>query len=343
MGHVGRLSTTQTQQTLTRDADRYVVESSESGCVCDMVVPFDQVRGFFERTQIQTAVNLSATDPDLILDPNCESPTMSIRFVGTSRTLSDYELLSKTHPVKEHRQNMTSKRETSRTKSAKSAKSETKRQAQIQNRLKMLKSAREIVTGGQDFAFFSIDVESWEKNHDIITEVGITRYLPRKGGWMINSSSNEIESDHIIIKEHRFYKNGDYVADASGNFEFGDSRFVPLTDLKATIASFMKTPSTIERQFVLVGHDVNVDIEYLRKLGYDLETIGFAVVFDTVEMWKAMAGTLNGISLNRLCGELNIPAWNLHNAGNDARYTMTAFLEMATRFRPDIEITNMDE
>ncbi|KAF3928845.1 hypothetical protein ABW20_dc0100069 [Dactylellina cionopaga] len=337
--------------------DRYVLETSESSGASGIVVPFEQVKTFFEQTQAETAVALSTNDPDLIFElaghPECVA-----RFIGTSRNWGDYGNLAKSIPSNhDFKATAHAPRRNATANTAKAARSEKKRQAQLQSRLNMMKSAVEVVRGGQDYVFFSIDIESWEKNHDIITEVGLTRYCPTTDGWIRATVENEIYSDHIIVKEHRFYKNGDYVADASGNFEFGESRFVPLAEMKAAIVSFMNAPSGNERQPVLVGHDVNMDIEYLRKLGYDLELAHFAIVFDTVEMWKATADISNSISLNRLCGELNITAWNLHNAGkkpgkipracpelyilyncadttlgNDARYTMNAFLEMAMRF-----------
>ncbi|KAK6542227.1 hypothetical protein TWF694_007981 [Orbilia ellipsospora] len=314
--------------------NRHVAESSQSGNVCGIIVPLEQVKAFFDRTEAETAVPLSAADPDLILDLGHEPSNVKIRFIETSRSWNDYEKLLKSLPNQEHNTTSSTERVL---KSTKLTKAEKKRRTQMQNRLNMLKSATELVGAGGDYAFFSIDIESWEKNHDIITEIGLTRYLPEPSNEAI-ARDTEISSEHIIIKEHRFYKNGDYVADASGNFEFGNTRYVPLANLKADIASFMSTPSTKERQFVLVGHDVNVDIEYLRKLGCNLEANNFAMVFDTVEMWKAMAGSSNGISLGRLCAQLDIAAWNLHNAGNDARYTMGAFIEMARRFRMDPEM-----
>ncbi|KAF3904325.1 hypothetical protein AA313_de0202108 [Arthrobotrys entomopaga] len=314
--------------------DIHVVESPHSDNVCGVVVPFEQVKIFFDRAEAETAVSLSITDPNLLLDLGDDFPNAKVRFIETSRSWNDYETLLKSLPSQEN--NATSSTERG-LKSAKSTKAENKRRTQMQNRLNMLKSATELVRGGKNYAFLSIDIESWEKNHDIITEIGLTRYLPEPSNDA-SARDSEISSEHIIIKEHRFYKNGDYVADASGNFEFGNTRYVPLADLKADIASFMNTPSTKERQFILVGHDVNVDIEYLRKLGCDLEASNFAMVFDTVEMWKAMAGSSNGISLGRLCAQLDIAAWNLHNAGNDARYTMGAFIELARRFKADPEM-----
>ncbi|KAK6344562.1 hypothetical protein TWF696_008193 [Orbilia brochopaga] len=331
-----------------RPWDIYVAQSPDSGSLGGIVVPFTQVKAFFEQTQSETDVMLSTRDRDLIFDPNGSSEFV-IHFVGTSQSWNSYEAISNTLVGQDFQAPVPTNRQS---KQAKNARSERKKQAQLQNRLNMLKSAAEIVNGKQDYAFISIDIESWEKNHDIITELGLSLYVSNAEHTNLDETGYHITSDHIIVKEHRSFKNGDYVADASGNFEFGKSRYVPLAELQATVASFMEAARTLpqadelkdsktsknrspetttnsQRQLVLVGHDVNADIEYLRKLGYNSELTQFTIIFDTMEMWKGIADTPNGISLTKLCNELGIVAWNVHNAGNDARYTLNAFLAMA--------------
>ncbi|KAF3910338.1 hypothetical protein ABW21_db0208828 [Orbilia brochopaga] len=335
--------------------DRYIARSSDAGSLGGIVVPFAQVKAFFEQTQYETDVTLSTKDRDLIFDPD-GSPGFVIHFVGTSQSWNSYETLANTLAGQELQMPVPINRQS---KQAKNARSEKKKQAQLQNRLNMLKSAAEIVGGKQDYAFVSVDIESWEKNHDIITELGLSLYIPATEDEAPDETGHGITSDHIIVTEHRFFKNGDYVADASGNFEFGTSKYVAVKELRAAVTSFMEAARTSQRdickdletsksctleiiasgqrQLVLVGHDVNADIEYLRKLGYDSELAQFTIIFDTMEMWKGMADTPNGISLSKLCNELGIVAWNLHNAGNDARYTLNAFLAMARRWqeKPD--------
>ncbi|EWC44039.1 hypothetical protein DRE_01391 [Drechslerella stenobrocha 248] len=351
-----------------RPWDIYVAESPESGSLGGVVVPFDQVKTFFELAQSETEVMLSTRDRDLALNLSGSSGFV-FRFIGNSQSQSDYDSLLQTISGPDSRVPMPPISQPSglaqpgsfnQQRLTKAAKSE-RRQAQLQNRLNMMKSAAEIVASNKDYLFLSVDIESWEKNHDIITELGLTRYFPNAERQDLGAMEKTIQSEHFIIKEHRSYKNGDYVADASGHFEFGESKYIPLANIKAAITSFTE-PDTVpqhptntsdgpkdvsdsfselalnsQRQLVLVGHDVNADIEYLRKLRYDAELSQFLMVFDTMEMWRAMADTPNGISLSRLCNELGIVAWNLHNAGNDARYTMNAFLEMALRWKKKTE------
>ncbi|KAK6529174.1 hypothetical protein TWF281_008360 [Arthrobotrys megalospora] len=314
--------------------DIYVVESSPGGSdVGGIVVPFEQVKAFFKQTETETAVGLRTNDRELVLDLGSSTDDV-VRLVGISTSWDDYEKLCMS-PITRACGSANASASASTPgrgpKQNKGAKSDKKRQAQIQNRRDMLNSAVEIFSKGRDYTYFSIDIESWEKNHDIITEVGLTKYLPGVRDESGKQTSDPV-SDHIIVKEHRRYKNGDYVADASGNFEFGNSKQIPLADIKTTIAMFMDVPENHQR--ILVGHDINADIEYLRKLGYDDELKDFAMILDTVEIWKAVADTFDGISLGRLCRELDISAWNLHNAGNDARYTMEAFIKMISRTAP---------
>ncbi|KAF3158341.1 hypothetical protein TWF225_002334 [Orbilia oligospora] len=310
--------------------DLYIVEYSSNRN--DIVVPLEQVKTFFRQTEAETAVALLRSDRELALDLG-PSTNHAIRLVGRSSSWDDYEGLFATSlsppsfPAREHTSTSTNP-PIKGPRQNRAAKSDKKRQTQIENRRNMLRSAVEIFNGEGDCTFFSIDIESWERNHDIVTEVGLTKYTPStkvdQGGTI-----GEKISDHIIIKEHRRYKNGNYVADASGNFEFGNSRLVPLAETKEAIVAFMCAPEKYQR--ILIGHDINADIEYLRKLGYDDELKDFSMIFDTAEIWKAFADTFDGIGLSRLCSELDISAWNLHNAGNDARYTMEAFVKMISR------------
>ncbi|KAK6335322.1 hypothetical protein TWF718_010752 [Orbilia javanica] len=321
--------------------DLYIVESSSNGSdIGGIVVPLEQVKTFFTQTEAETAVTLLKSERELVLDLGPPSEYV-VRLVGISTSSSDYEKLLCMQPslpsssppsLQSPPPSLPSSGHCGASINAsgrssrlnRGTKSDKKRQAQIENRRNMLKSAVEIFTRGEGYTFFSVDIESWERNHDIVTEVGLTKYIP---GTTLDHG--EPISDHIIIKEHRRYKNGSYVADASGNFEFGNSRQVPLAEIKGAIVAFMDAPESHQR--ILVGHDINADIEYLRKLGYDEELKGFSMTFDTVEIWKAFADTLDGIGLSRLCSQLDISAWNLHNAGNDARYTMDAFVKMVSR------------
>jgi hypothetical protein len=74
--------------------------------------------------------------------------------------------------------------------------------------------------------FISIDVESFERDHNLITEIGIATLdtadlatvSPGKGGtnWM-----SLIRARHFRIKEYEHLKNHEFVHGCAENFQFG--------------------------------------------------------------------------------------------------------------------------
>lgn len=74
--------------------------------------------------------------------------------------------------------------------------------------------------------FISIDVESFERDHNLITEIGIATLdtadiatvCPGKGGtnWM-----GLIRARHFRIKEYEHLKNHEFVHGCAENFQFG--------------------------------------------------------------------------------------------------------------------------
>lgn len=259
------------------------------------------------------------------LDCTKDVPPGSVfTFVGSSMTLAEYERIATLPEVRTqgmssatHAVNRGGLDLSIPSPSARPPQTKKKGRPQAEGRLEMLKAAANIVANGASYLFLSIDVETWEKNHDIVTELGLSRCLPRALGE--TAWGEHIQTSHFIVNEHRYYKNGDYVADASANFEFGDTAYVSLAKIPEMLSTFLDTETTLttNRQVVLVGHDIKGDIECLCKLGPDMQRHlrRSTMTFDTLEMWKGLRATSNGISLNRLCTELEIDAWNLHNAG----------------------------
>jgi len=119
------------------------------------------------------------------------------------------------------------------------------------------------------------------------------------------------------------------------------------------------------RKIILVGHDLQHDIEYLRDLGSRViksnsdsleaanntsplhnpssdrpaSNLSSAVpkihlAVDTATLHKFLTGETNTPSLARVCfGVGREGLWGLHNAGNDARYTMEALVGLAVKGR----------
>ncbi|PVH86847.1 hypothetical protein DL98DRAFT_567142 [Cadophora sp. DSE1049] len=195
--------------------------------------------------------------------------------------------------------------------------------------------------------FVCIDVEAYERSSRIITEIGIATLdtddleslAPGEGGaeWM-----KKIRARHFRINEHKHYNNTEFVAGCADRFEFGDSEFINLKDAPHIISTCFKPPFSgpgdvraenndqPKRNIILVGHDVGADIQYLQSIGYDvLNLSNLLEQADTAIMWRYLKRETNPRNLGSILADLGIIGWNLHNAGNDAVYTLQAMIGIA--------------
>ena len=115
-----------------------------------------------------------------------------------------------------------------------------------------------------------------------------------------------------------------------------------------------KQAATVEegeerRNIIFLGHDVDNDIAYLRKIGFDpLNRSNLLQTMDTRSMYQAYTHDPNPASLGRILGAFDFAGWHLHNAGNDAVYTIWALLAMAVasaaeRGSPDVVRRRVEE
>ncbi|KAI5853492.1 hypothetical protein BZA05DRAFT_418276 [Tricharina praecox] len=208
----------------------------------------------------------------------------------------------------------------------------------------------------------AIDVEAWEQDHNQITEIGIatldTALIPSAAELpalsladmdMANidydnpapktraSVINElIKCRHLRIHENRSLRNGIYVSDAADKFDFGESEWVSLGDVPAILGESLRffDENGNKRNVIIVGHDVKQDLAYLRITGYDVWNIKDLEVMDTTAMYKAVNDVHESRGLGRVLTDMGVIFWNLHNAGNDAAYTLQAFVCLADRGLP---------
>ncbi|KAK4988428.1 hypothetical protein LTR50_003942 [Elasticomyces elasticus] len=216
--------------------------------------------------------------------------------------------------------------------------------------------------------FICIDCESYERNHSLITEIGIAtldtndiKNIPPgvKGeAWFA-----KIRARHIRIKEHLHLENRDFVQGCAESFEFGKSEIVSLKDAPQVIGSCFKepfsapgssepadlldlsdtqstttttTPESPMRNVIILGHDTQQDISYLHTLGYSpLNLSTLLEVMDTRAMYQAHTRNAQPRSLANILYDFDLVGWNLHNAGNDAVYTMHVMLAMAVQGAQD--------
>lgn len=214
--------------------------------------------------------------------------------------------------------------------------------------------------------FVAIDVEAWERNQNIITEVGIAmldttdiqHIPPGEGGreWF-----KHIRARHVRIKENMWAVNGRWVADSAEWFGFGfvlpfsvslnleqeltlfreseivnQSRIVPLIREQIDRATFVDPVDGITkpRPVVLVFHEASSDIKYLEIVGYNVgEVKNVLEAVDTRQMHQYLVQSNNSGSLSAVLANLDISHRHLHNAGNDAVYTLQAMIGLAVKKR----------
>ncbi|KAI9928988.1 hypothetical protein MW887_001381 [Aspergillus wentii] len=208
--------------------------------------------------------------------------------------------------------------------------------------------------------FISVDVESNERCHSQVTEVGISTLdtldlvgiPPGESGinWI-----SRIRSRHFRVREYSHIVNREFIAGCPEHFEFGESEWVSIGALVKLTEGCFQPPYSCglpmsetegsqdgillddpefkhrPRNLVLVGHNPTADIGYLRGLGMTLfDRMGerFIDTVDTAEMFRIIKHEATQRSLGHILAGLGITGWHLHNAGNDARYTMEAMVGM---------------
>ena len=202
-----------------------------------------------------------------------------------------------------------------------------------------------------DAIYIAVDVEAYERVPHPITEVGIatldTRDLQGHAPGINGRDWQQfIRARHFRIQEYNNanYVNKDFVEGCPDKFEFGDSEFIGEDKICKAVADCFKEPysgpaaaateDTLgeKRNLILVGHDTSQDINYLRKLGFSVSNCSNIIdTMDTAAMFRAYTHDPNARSLGNVLYEFDLAGWNLHNAGNDAVYTLWAMLAICTK------------
>jgi len=153
----------------------------------------------------------------------------------------------------------------------------------------------------------AFDLEFWEHNTDLILEFG----------WSIVDYKGETTSVHLLVQENLDYENGTYTK--NNRHARTDTITVPL---KVALERFQK--DFLDKTDIIVGHGLESDIKVLgiNNFTFDREYL------DTSDIGGAIMDEQDKVSLTRLLDHLNIEAFNLHNAANDAEYVLDVFFEM---------------
>ncbi|KAK9380738.1 ribonuclease H-like domain-containing protein [Kockiozyma suomiensis] len=169
----------------------------------------------------------------------------------------------------------------------------------------------------QSKVFVAIDIEAYERNQGKITEIGIAIWdssLP---------STTAPDVRHFRVQESLHLRNGKYVPDASEKFDFGKSEILTLAACTAIVQQLF---DGLHDKSVFVGHDAKQDINFLKSIGVYLPN--YIPVADTLELWRMRFGNQAPARMRVVLNGLGISSQNLHNAGNDAYYTIQALKKM---------------
>ncbi|KAM9928741.1 hypothetical protein OXX59_001649 [Metschnikowia pulcherrima] len=171
---------------------------------------------------------------------------------------------------------------------------------------------------------FCVDVEAWEQDHDKVTEIGIAIYDPRDQEL---SLAPNIKTFHMVIIENEHLRNGNYVPDNSKKFCCGKSwRFTEDQAswfLQSLIDHYFDPD--YEMHCSLVGHDLKGDLQWLNRLGVRIAPN--VRKLDTQTVFAYTHGR-DGASLKKALTTVRQPYAFLHNAGNDAYYTVMLALKL---------------
>ncbi|KAJ7904609.1 hypothetical protein B0H14DRAFT_2663635 [Mycena olivaceomarginata] len=179
----------------------------------------------------------------------------------------------------------------------------------------------------------ALDFEDWEKDHTVITEFGY-----RSIHW---DNGDEVEdAGHLTVKEHEMYRNGTYVPDNRKHYQFGTTVEISKHAFKTKVSSLI-TALHSRGPIFLVFHDPSQDIKTLKQLEVPLHDAVFDLpealpskgifIVDTAVLFAALIGEgSNKPGLKQACNHLQIETNFLHNAGNDAYYTLSALRAMAS-------------
>ncbi|KAF5333090.1 hypothetical protein D9611_002437 [Ephemerocybe angulata] len=184
-------------------------------------------------------------------------------------------------------------------------------------------------------AWLAIDFEAWEMDHTVVTEFGWDMVCWKNGEKIENRG-------HIIVQEARGYTNSKYVPDYRYKYleGLGKSETVKRVELKARIANLIDDAAKYGPVY-LVFHDNNQDLKYLKQLGVELTVTHLIpdtapeegrIIVDTSDLIGALLGedTGNRRGLEKTCRLLQQDTLWLHNAGNDAHYTLSVMVAMAS-------------
>lgn len=205
-----------------------------------------------------------------------------------------------------------------------------------------------------------VDVEAYERDHGKVTEVGIATLDTRDLMQVTPGKDGEawrplIKARHFRVQEYSHLVNHEFVQGCPGSFFFGESEMVSLKDLPALVAECFMPPFSARpngelenehngpRNLIFLGHDTLTDVKYLQNIGFDpLSLPNLVESQDTASLYRVWQRQEQITRLGKMLERFDIRGHGLHNAGNDAVYTLQSFLaicvcEASIRNTPEVQ------
>ncbi|BGP42646.1 hypothetical protein JCM10449v2_006658 [Rhodotorula kratochvilovae] len=200
-------------------------------------------------------------------------------------------------------------------------------------------------------AFVALDVEFWERAQNFLLEFGWSSLV-----FSANKKTGKVEArrddQHVVVKENSSKRNGRFAPDARDHFDFGRTLHLPQRAIYHTLAALLDSLSAHQHVF-LIFHDPRGDLRSLGQIGFDEKrdfhadlrglgappqdgekaAEGKVWVVDTQRLFSAWINRKAQIGLEKACIEVKVPTKRLHNAGNDAHYTLDLFERLMNRRR----------
>lgn len=174
----------------------------------------------------------------------------------------------------------------------------------------------------------AFDIEAFEFNSRALLELGAAVFE-------LNLPSDPvvptITTHHFIMTENKNKKNGRFCENNRGNFCFGKSKTMPTDKVLQWLRHQISQPGT-----AIVGHNLASDLKFLREArvhgghkGLDKVLSSVAGSYDTQHIFQQVVMFDSPSKLGFILEYYGVRHDYLHNAGNDAYYTMVALLKMA--------------
>ena len=189
----------------------------------------------------------------------------------------------------------------------------------------------------RSIVFIAIDFElKW--NTEEVTEIGLsvlnmdeisstTRATPMSPLSYATTLAGHIKSYHLRTAQYYKWVNRFPPGSRPDGFgrQFGKSERIPAAKLVKRVKAIM-WGSGQEKTCILVGCALTNEHRTLNHLAFDLSSIRYEVDIQVED--RTIRRRCHDGSLQKICGKLRLSAQDLHNAGNDARYTLECLLRL---------------